>query len=119
MKISQLPAKLKRRLILKADYFLWLHSTGPLRRRRDHPPSDKTILVCALMAFPASVKAEALLMAAVRSRGFMPVVLLTSCSSILERCYRAVGPVRFIYLDDYRDSATWCASQNEARHLLN
>lgn len=52
------------------------------------------------MSTVATAKVEALFVVALRHHGYRPVVLLRHRAPIFERIFRAVGPVRFVYLDD-------------------
>jgi hypothetical protein len=88
------------RALLVLDALKWWHDTRELRQRRNSLP-PKTLLIVDLMTMIASVKAQALFAAALRSRGYRPVVLLSSPAPFVQKLYSATGAIRFIYLEEY------------------
>ena len=107
------------RLSLEFDLLIWRYRTAALRRRRDFPPATRCILISDLMSTISTVKSEALFAAALRSRGFAPVVLLPGRYRIVERYYRMAGPVEFVYLDSFLDADVSINAQRDADRRLN
>jgi hypothetical protein len=88
------------RALLVLDALKWWHDTHALRQR-PVPARSKTLLVVDLMTMISNAKVEALLTAALRRRGYRPVVLLPSSTSVIERIYKAGGTTEFVYLQNY------------------
>jgi hypothetical protein len=117
MNFSSLAVRIKNKLLSEIDQLNWRYSTAPLRNDKNVKPPGETLFVCALLSMPVAAKAEGLFAGALRRRGYKLVVLLDSRSPLLERCYRAVGPVEFIYLKDYINHHDKTA-QDQAREYL-
>jgi hypothetical protein len=118
MNFSSLAVRIKNKLLSEIDQLNWWYSTAPLRSEKNMQSLRSTLFVCALMSIPATAKAEGLFAAVLRRRGYKLVVLLNSRSPLLERCYRAAGPVEFIYLKDYIDHDDVKIAQDQAREYL-
>src|SRR5262245_47509269 len=89
----------RERLLLELDQIGWRRQTAALRRAGE-PTGARKLLICDLMTMVGTAKVEALLARSLRQDGFVPVVLLTRRNRIIESCYRALGPVDFIYLHE-------------------
>lgn len=92
----------KNRIAVEADLAEWTWQTRSLKRKgRGLTRGNKTALFCDLMSTVPTAKAEAIFAATLRQKNYRTVVLLRRSAPIFERIFRAAGPTRFVYLDEF------------------
>ena len=95
--MTSMITRIRQRLALEQDLWTWRRAL----RGGASGSGERVVLLCDLVSSFAPYKIQSLFAAALKGRGFRPVVLLPSRNVIAERIYRAAGSVRFVYLSDY------------------
>jgi hypothetical protein len=114
-RLSEIYRALRERYYFAVDRWRWADATVPLRSTG---AGDKRILISNLQCLYGGCKFEALLAAALRQRGYRPVVLLPAPDRNIEPLHTAVGETDFYYDRDLIGGREIRQAQERAEEMV-
>lgn len=112
-----LTQRLRDRLAIECDLIEWRRQ---VRRFCVPPPTsfERRLLICDLLAVPATAKVEAIFGYALSHHGFRTTVLLAGRNPLLERIYAAAGIRDLVVLSDYSEPSDRAEAAKTAGELI-
>jgi hypothetical protein len=108
----------RTRLIVERDYWTFRLRFGRTLRARELSPDAPWALIPSVHEWVYQLKLEGMMARALQLKGYAPIALVLSGSSIARRYLRLFGVTRFIELASYIDETTRARARSESATIM-